>query len=180
MIRLLYLVVCICFEIYSDVPYYEISDIEVKQVDINGYKAKQKALDTSIKKAFDSLLSTEFPQINTTSANFTVNNLQSSIYDYAIDFEKISDTVYVGRFTYRFKRDGVVQLLRNAGHNVQIATTSDRVRVAFPRSDYVANIKELRKFHMHIQEFDEMRVVCIIDAKLVNSLDKLSIRYLRL
>lgn len=161
-------------------PYYEVSDIEVKQVDDDGNKAKQKALGVSIKKAFDTLLSNEFPQIRVTSADFTVNHIQNSVYDYAIDFEKVSDTVYIGRFTYRFFRDKVIELLRSAGYQVQVNVANSRVKVAFHRCDYIEHIKELSKYDIKIQEFDEIRVVGTVDADVIQMFNKLSIRYIRL
>lgn len=100
--------------------YFSVTDVEVRVQDKNSFIAQQEAQNSAMLKAFSDVINKEFSELEIKSTDFTEQEISSCLCDYSIDREKFSQTVFIGKFSFRFHRDRVVLLLKKHGFNIQL------------------------------------------------------------
>lgn len=169
-----------CEVVFADGPCFEISDIEVKQTARDSLSAKQAALSISLRKAFAEMLATEFRTVKINLKGVSAKCLQKCIFDYSIEYEKTSDSVYIGRFTYRFSKREVVNFLRERGIKVDAKKIlAQDTKVAIWRNDFI-KMKLGASPKIRVLEFDRDRVVFFADEKILEKIRELGIRHAKL
>lgn len=169
-----------CEAIFAYSPYFEISDIEVKQTARDSLSAKQAALSISLRKAFAEMLATEFRDAKINLHGISEKRLQKCIFDYSIEYEKTSDSVYIGRFTYRFSKKEVVDFLRERGIKVDAKKIlAQDIKIAVWRNDFI-KIKLGANPQVRVLEFDRDRVVFSTNEKILEKIKELGIRHAKL
>ena len=74
--------------------------------------------------------------------------IQNCVYDYSIDQEKFSGRVYIAKFSFRFDRDKVVNVLRE--YNIESAEyqKSKDVNICVYTQDYLESYGQLRQYQV--------------------------------
>ncbi|MDR0968258.1 MAG: hypothetical protein LBL99_01315 [Holosporaceae bacterium] len=174
--RLLFLLAAANFYAFADSSYFEVENVEVKRQSKNSLIAKEEAARQAARSAFGKLIEKETQSLQKLS--FSDREIQDCVYDYSIDQEKISNTVYVGRFSYRFSKNKVATLLRSRGANVDFGEKqSGKVKLAVYRKDFLRNADDLEKLKIAVEEFSNERVVFEIAKKRIPNFRKLRIKY---
>ncbi|MDR0677113.1 MAG: hypothetical protein LBF57_00300 [Holosporaceae bacterium] len=151
--------------------YLVVENTEVKQADSNASKAKQKAMSLALRNAFNKVLPSEISAISE-------RQIQDCIYDYSIDREKFSDSVYIGRFSYKFKKKKVAALLKSYGIKMDFEETlSNNVRLAVYLKDYIENIQKLESFGIKVEKFSNEKIVFSMDKKFLADFQELHIKW---
>ncbi|MDR0632020.1 MAG: hypothetical protein LBF54_02165 [Holosporaceae bacterium] len=179
--RLSFLLFLLRLCVFADSQYFEVRDIEIKQKGKNSLAAKQVALDRAarlaLKKMIEDELKGSFPE------SISNQQIQNCVYDYSIDQEKFSDSIYIGRISYRFLKNKISSLLKPHGINVSIQDDEGKandVRLSVYLVDFLRRARELRKIKAAVEKFSDQKVVFRIKKKYIDDFRKLRIKYARL
>jgi hypothetical protein len=178
--RFLFLLVALHFCILADSGYFDVKDIEVKQRESNSLIAKQNALRQATNLAFKKMIQTEldqnFPSINSISNP----QIQDCIYEYSIDQEKFSDSVYIGKISYRFSKNKVMALLKSYGLEIKPEDKVKIVRLSVYLKDFLIHEKKLREMKVIIEKFSDNKIIFSINGEHIKRFRRLRIKYARL
>lgn len=146
--RFLVLLVFVSFSVFADDSYLEVSGVTVKMTAKDSLTAKQKAVSTSYYKAFGKMLASYFPDAKMIQSKVSEEKIQNCVYDYSIDQEKFSGRVYIAKFSFRFDRDKVVNVLRE--YNIESAEyqKSKDVNICVYTQDYLESYGQLRQYQV--------------------------------
>ncbi|MDR1334095.1 MAG: hypothetical protein LBJ71_02660 [Holosporaceae bacterium] len=165
----LFLLLAVGFSVDASSKYFEVDDIEIKQSGKNSLIAKQIALSSAMLSAFKKALAEELRD-KSIVASISLRQIRDCVYDYSIDQEKVSDSVYIGKFSYRFSKKKVASLLRSYGVNIKIEDEEEKkVKLAVYRNDFLRHASKLRELGARVKQFSDERVVfCINKDRLAN------------
>jgi hypothetical protein len=162
------------FCVFADSLYLESKNVKVKQEGRNSLEAKQAALRRANRLAFSKVLNLELKAIE----SFSDGEIQNCIYDYSIEREKFSASVYIGEFFYRFSKSRVSSLLKSRGIRVDFQNEEDRVvKLAVYLNDFISQSKRLNELNVIIEKFSDTKVVFSINRKYIGNFRKLGIKY---
>jgi hypothetical protein len=171
----------ICFYVNADSKYFEISGIEVKQSGSNSFVAKQKALSKAMLLAFEKIIETNLKKKALSANSVSLQQIQNCLYDYSIDQEKFSDSVYICRISYRFLKKKVAFLLRSYGITIDFEDEEEKTtKIAVYLEDFLKCAGKMRDMKVDVESFSEERVVFRINKKKLKDFYRLRIRYAQL
>jgi hypothetical protein len=165
----------------AEEQFFCVENVEVKQSDKNALIAKQKALSKALRMAFSRLLSEELGvQENSVTSSISENQISNCICDYSIEREKHSESIYIGKITYRFSKKQVASLLKK--YNLKCVAIDDNksihnIRVAVYTKDFIDNFDKMKEFDYFVEKFSGKKVVFLMRNGTVNDFRKLGIRY---
>jgi hypothetical protein len=152
----------------------ESKNVKVKQEGRNSLEAKQTALRLANRLAFSKVLNMELKAIGSISDG----EIQNCIYDYSIEREKFSASVYIGEFFHRFSKSRVSSLLKSRGIHVDFQNEEDNVvKLAVYLKDFIRQNNELNKLKVIVEKFSDTKVVFSINRKYIDDFRKLRIKY---
>jgi hypothetical protein len=179
--RFLFLLFAVSFYINADSKYFEIPDIEVKQNGSNPWIAKQKALSKSMLSAFEKIIEAALKKKTQTAGSIPLQQIRSCLYDYSIDQEKFSDSVYIARISYRFLKKKVAFLLRSYGITINFEDEDEKMtKLAVYLSDFVTHARKMHDMKVDVEKFSDERVVFRISKERLKDFYNLHIRYAQL
>jgi hypothetical protein len=178
--RFLFLLFAISFDASASSKYFEVDDVEVKQSGKNSLIAKQKALSESMRSAFRKAFAEEL-SANPRAASIPLQQIRDCVYDYSIEQEKVSDSVYIGKFFYRFSKRKVASLLRSYGIDIKFEDEESKtVKLAVYLNDFLRCVQRLRNLGVSVKQFSDERVVFCISKDRLANFYLLRIRYAQL
>jgi hypothetical protein len=173
----LFLLLAAGFSVDASSRYFEVDDIEIKQIGKNSLIAKQRALSEAMLSAFKKALAEELRD-KSVAVSIPPNKIRDCVYDYSIDQEKVSDSVYIGKFSYRFSKKKVASLLRSHGININIDDEEGKkVELAVYLDDFLQYAPKLRDMGASVYRFSDKRVVFCINKNRLTDFYRLRIRY---
>ncbi|MDR2158062.1 MAG: hypothetical protein LBO02_01955 [Holosporaceae bacterium] len=181
--RFLFLLALINFCALASTKYFEIGDIEVKQRGGNSLIAKQNALHRAVRSAFKKIVEIQTAGKFSSFESISHQQIQNCVYDYSIDQEKFSDSVYIGRISYRFYKSKIAALLKPYGANIDVGESenkSEMARFAVYLKDFIRHAKSLRDLNVTVEKFSNDRVIFGIKKKRVEDFRELRIKYAQL
>jgi len=148
-----------------------VSDIDVRAEARDAYTAQQHAQQQAMVKAFIKMLDSEFAEYSINPSKISTNEILSCVYDYSIDREKLSNKVFVGKFSFRFDKNKVVNLLKN--HDVIINNESQLQQADYvvSRFNFIRHNALLKRHNAIITKFNNEKIVFkmnIEDAKKIS------------
>lgn len=176
--------------------------IQIKQIGRNSLIAKEKALTIAARKAFSSLLSEHKADLiyekeingraldgadhqkpeniqNSDTSILSDQEISNCIYDYSIENEKYSKSVYICEVRYRFDVGRVIFFLTKHGIECR-SNEMDRdlgIKVAVFTRDFIKNIRKLREKDWVIQKYSSEYVVIFIRNCTKKEFENLGLRY---
>ncbi|MDR2781735.1 MAG: hypothetical protein LBB21_04775 [Holosporaceae bacterium] len=179
--RFLLLLLLTSFSVDASSKYLEIGDVEVKQAGSNSLVAKQEALSRAMLSAFRTLVETYTKERSSNVESISKHQVQNCVYDYSIDQEKFSDSVYIGKFSYRFYKRKVASLLQSYGIKIDFDYEEEKVaRLAVYLDDFLRYSQEMRNLQVNVEKFSDEKVIFRINKDRINDFRKLRIRYAQL
>ena len=178
----LFLSVFLISAVMADSSFLEVGNVEIKQEGQNSLVAKQRALSKSARSAFLQLFeeNEELKPFLSYANRFSERQIQDCIYDYSIENEKSSDSFYIAEFSYRFSKDKINERLKSFGaKNIKSEeSSSDLVRIAVYKQDYLDKFNRISKLHPKVLSFSADKVV--LEIRNLNDFKKLKIVYVKL
>jgi len=163
---------------FADLRYFEIRDMEIKEEGKNSLAAKQKALIKTARSAFKKILDKDKSAI---VSSISDRQIQNCIYDYSIDQEKFSDSVYIGRISYRFSKKKVASLLSPLGIKIELEEEPNNfIKLAIYMQDFMVNIKKLRELKIIVERFSSEKMIFRIEKNRVDQFRQLNVKYAQL
>ena len=126
--------------------------IEIEQKGANPSAAKKKALDAALRFAFKDILETQLNCDKKTADSVKNKQIADCLYEYEIENEKFSDSLYIAKISYRFNRDSVETLLKKNGAT---SINSDSEKKNFKK-------QAVRKILLRTKDFTD-RIACVKD-----------------
>ncbi|MCR4623755.1 MAG: hypothetical protein K5780_03820 [Alphaproteobacteria bacterium] len=166
--RFLFLLLFCSFSVWAKGSYLEVSGVTTKEVDKDSLAAKQKALSSSANKAFNRLLDSYFPEAVSLKNKILGSEIQNCVYDYSIDQEKFSGKTYIARFSFRFSKKAVKNILRNHNISSYEEKKSKTSTIALYTQDYLDNYAQLRGCKVIL--FSPRRIILEIPVNRLKSL----------
>jgi hypothetical protein len=165
--------------LFANGDFFAVENIEIRQEDKNSLIAKQKALSKSLYVAFAKLLLDKF---NVNAAKFRISEKQRNdcIYDYSIEHEKYSDSVYIAKISYRFSRLNVINTLRKNGVNVDdntIENDEKQIKIAIDLAYFIDNYGNFKNLDYVFEKFTSEKIVLAIKNISIEDFEKLDIEY---
>lgn len=146
--------------------YFSVTDVEVRVQAKNSFVAQQEAQNSAMLKAFSKVLQKEFSNLSADiSSRFTDQEISSCLCDYSIDKEKFSQTVFVGKFSFRFHRDRVALLLKKHGFDIPLNQYTEKA------TSYVV-LRSVFEQHPYLFWENGAKLKKINSEKVVFSMDK--------
>lgn len=166
--------------------------VEVKQSGRNSLVAKEKALSIAARKAFTSLLrdhETDLVDPEDESGRvaavlplkdltFSDREISDCVYDYSIENEKRSESVYICEVRYRFDSKQVVLLLQK--HGVKCRSNgleNSNIKVVIYTEDFIRNSSRLYTKNCVVQKYSSEYVVLFIKNCTKEDFEKFGLRY---
>ena len=159
--------------------------VEIEQKGDNPTVAKDKALKIAARFAFEDALATQLDcQIKTGS--ITDNQISNCIYEYDIEDEKYSASIYIAKITYRFNYRMVAELLRNRGISFAEKVVAQpekaqkknvRKQKILMRTDDFINAVSKSNFDYRVEKISKKRIILNADSE---KLDSMKAPYLKL
>ncbi|MDR2646245.1 MAG: hypothetical protein LBC04_03685 [Holosporaceae bacterium] len=160
--------------VFADSRYLESRNVKVKQEGRNSLEAKQAALRRANRLAFSKALNMELKTIESVSDG----EIQDCIYDYSIEREKFSASVYIGEFFYRFYKSRISSLLKSHGIHMDFQNEENNiVKLAVYWKDFIRRSNELNKLKVIVEKFSDKKVVFNINRKYIGDFRKLRMKY---
>ncbi|MDR1236590.1 MAG: hypothetical protein LBJ96_06330 [Holosporaceae bacterium] len=176
-----FLLFALSFCVEASSKYFEIRDIEVKQSGKNSLIAKQKALSQAMLSAFRKVVKNNCGKEISVADSISAQAIKNCIYDYSIDQEKSSDSVYIGKFSYRFLKKKVAALLLKHGIKIDFEDEERNVvKLAVYLEDFLQHTKELYNLKIDVENFSDERVVFCINKNSLKDFRRLRIKYAQL
>ncbi|MDR2107302.1 MAG: hypothetical protein LBO73_02155 [Holosporaceae bacterium] len=177
-----FLLLCTTLGVSAGSPYVEVKDIEVKQRGKNSVAAKQSALDAALHQAFRKALGVVSDVLPRSALQTPVRQIQDCLYDYSVDQEKFSDSVYIGRISYRFRRDRLVSLLKSLGVEADVGDDGEgekdtSVKLAVHLEDFILNSNALREMNAVVEKFSDDKIMFRLNQGRIDDFLKLRIKY---
>jgi hypothetical protein len=103
------------------------------------------------------------------------------LYDYSIDQEKFSDSVYIVRISYRFFKKKTALLLRSYGITIDFKDEEEKVmKIAVYLEDFLKHAEKMHDMKVDVEKFSDERVIFRISKRRLKDFYKLRIRYAQL
>lgn len=146
--------------------YFSVTDVEVRVQAKNSFVAQQKAQNSAMLKAFSKVLQKEFSNLSVDISGFTDQEVSSCLCDYSIDKEKFSQTVFVGKFSFRFHRDRVALLLKKRGFDIPLNQYAENVtRYVVLRSVFEQHPDLFWENGAKLEKFNSEKVIFSMDEE---------------
>lgn len=162
--------------------------IEIKRKSENSLKAKESALSAALQKAFFRILVNRFG-ISDAKDNAQINSISQKemsncVYDYSIENEKRSESIYICEIIYRFDEDKVINLLQKHG----VISILDRknksefgdINVAFYTDDFIRSNDRFAEMQYVIKRFSSEYVVVTIKNCTIEDVRRFGLPYAQL
>jgi hypothetical protein len=161
-----------------------VENIEIKQKGKNSLIAKQVALQTAIDRAFYKLLTDKLNISNAENLHILKQEINDCLYDYSIEQEKYSESVYIAELSCRFDKKHMAKLFCKYGivcpEMTLESTDSKNAEIVVRTDDFIANFQELKKFNCFVKRFSGEKVIFMIRVNAISDFRKLHIKYFQL
>lgn len=162
--------------------------IEIKQSGKNSLIAKERALAIAARRAFSSLLrdhgedfveSSGEPQAaELKDSTFSDREISNCVYDYSIENEKHSESIYICAVRYRFDSKRIVSLFQKHDIKCRSDESNDsNIKVAIYSRDFIRNSAKIYTKNCVIQKYSSEYVVLFIRNCTKKEFEKLGLRY---
>ncbi|MBR1735214.1 MAG: hypothetical protein IJ730_07240 [Alphaproteobacteria bacterium] len=158
--------------------------VKVKQTSKNSLLAKEQALNIARKKAFFNLLKNRLEiNVNSSVSAISAKEISDCVYDYSIDQEKHSASIYICEVSYRFDEDKVLAVLDKYGVYYQGKKTDQSknkncLRLALYTTDYIKLVA--KNFDCVVEKFTSRFVIVRIKNCTLEEFRKQDIKYAQL
>lgn len=167
--------------------------VQIKSIGENSLAAKQKALSVAARRAFSSLLdqyTAELVEIDNPDSvlkeealpplsSFSDREINNCVYDYSIDNEKYSESVYICEVRYRFDSKKIISLLQNYNVKCRLSGINKPagIEVAVYTKDFIRNSSKFPANDCVIKKYSAEYVVIFIKNCTKEKFAKLGLRY---
>ena len=159
---------------YGETSYPEVSEITVKTSARDSLSAKQKALSIATERAFNKLIDINFPEATRLKGKLSFTQLRDCVYDYSIEQEKFSGTVYIAEFSFRFAEDKLLKLFRFYGIS-EPETKAKILKMTIYTKDYLDNPKIFKDVSIH--SFSREKMTISISSEFKKRLKEKNIKF---
>ena len=160
--------------------------VEIEQKGDNPSVAKDKAIKIAARFAFEDALDTQL-NCHAKTTSITDNQISNCLYEYVIEDEKYSASIYIAKITYRFNYRLVAGLLRTRGINfsekiVKKSETPQKKNVPTQKilmrtDDFMNSISKKSNLEYRIEKIAKKRMILNADPE---KLDAMKAPYLKL
>lgn len=145
------------FCVFAEDSCFEVNGVTSKAISVNSLAAKQSVFSNALKRAFGRMLERYFPEVSSLQDKVEERTIQDCVYDYSIDQEKFSGKTYIARFSFRFSKKAVENLLLSRNMLAREKKESEANVVAVYTQDYLQKYSQLQKYKVIV--FSPKRVL---------------------
>ena len=160
--------------------------VEIEQKGDNPSVAKDKAIKIASRFAFEDALASQL-DCNAKITSITDNQISNCLYEYVIEDEKYSASIYIAKITYRFNYHLVAGLLRNHGINFseKVVEKSEKPqkknvqkqKILMKTDDFMSSVSIKSNLEYRIEKIAKKRIILNADTE---KLDDIKAPYLKL
>ena len=178
-VSLLFIFIIFALKVQADVvDLLDSVSVEIEQKGDNPSVAKDKAIEIAARFAFKDALMMQL-DCHAKIDSITNDQISNCLYEYVIENEKYSASVYIAKITYQFNYRLVAQLLRNQGisFSEKIVENSEKPqkknvnkqRILMRTEDFINAISKKTDFDYRIEKIAKKRIILNINSeKLLN------------
>lgn len=179
--RLLVILLFVNSCLFANSNLVEINDIDVRQYGADLIAAKDAAINDAMRIAFSRLFEDdgELAEFRQYQPQFSESHIQDCVFEYTVEHEKMSDSMYMATVSYKFSKEKIFNWLKKFGAVVeQTDDALSSVSVVMRRHDYIDNYQAISQLDHSIDSFSSDRVVCVFNSE--EDLLEIDIPYVRL
>lgn len=184
----------ISFVVLFDIQAEELLEpvcIEIEQKGENASVAKKEALEIALKFALKDAIADQLNCSEKLVDGISKKQIASCLYEYVVENEKYSDSVYIAKISYKFKKKNIIAILKDLDIEVkekitkekeadQVRKIKKRHKLLISTSDFKNYVLGRKNFFFDIEKISKERVLIVVDNNGMEKMKDIPITYQKL
>ena len=184
----------ISFVVLFDIQAEELLEpvcIEIEQKGENASVAKKEALEIALKFALKDAIADQLNCSEKLVDGISKKQIASCLYEYVVENEKYSDSIYIAKISYKFKRKNVIAILKDLNVEIeeeivkekktdQVQKIKKQHKLLVSMSDFKNYVLGRKNLFFDIEKISGERVLIVVDDNGMEKMKDIPIKYKKL
>ena len=165
--------------------------IEIEQKGENASVAKKEALEIALKFALKDAIADQLNCSEKLVDGISKKQIASCLYEYVVENEKYSDSIYIAKISYKFKRKNVIAILKDLNVEIeeeivkekktdQVQKIKKQHKLLVSMSDFKNYVLGRKNLFFDIEKISGERVLIVVDDNGMEKMKDIPIKYKKL